>query len=68
MIFLLEVKMNQTTYHGLNNVSGVWISTESLIGEEYWKEGDGLLSLREDNRNGLSVKEYLRVKDNPKWL
>ena len=55
MIFLLEVKMNQTTYHGLNNVSGVWISTESLIGEEYWKEGDGLLSLHEDSRNGLLV-------------
>lgn len=54
MIFLLEVKMNQTTYHGLHNVSGVWISTERLIGEEYWK-GDGLSSLQEDNRNGLSV-------------
>ena len=55
MNFLLEVKMNQTTYYGLHNVSGVWISTERLIGEEYWKEGDGLLSLQEDNRNGLSV-------------
>ena len=31
MIFLLEVEMNQTTYHGLNNVSGVWISTEVLL-------------------------------------
>ena len=54
MIFLLEVKMNQTTFHGLNNVGGVWISTGRLIGKEYW-EGDGLLSLREDNRNGLTV-------------
>ena len=30
-------------------------SIRILFGEEYWKEGDGMLNLPEDNTNGLSI-------------